>query len=47
MIDKVGLVCFCFPLETYHILLSSITLQYTLGVEYNVLNLIRGQDTVI
>jgi hypothetical protein len=22
-------VCFCFPLETYHILLSSITLRYT------------------
>ena len=21
-------VCFCFPLETYHILLSSITLYY-------------------
>jgi len=25
-----GLVRFCFPLETYHILLSSITLYYTL-----------------
>jgi hypothetical protein len=30
MIDKrVHPVCFCFPLETYHIFLSSITLYYT------------------
>jgi hypothetical protein len=28
MSNSRSMVCFCFPLETYHILLSSITLYY-------------------
>ena len=40
MIDRVGLVCFCFPLETYHILLSSITRDYTSRQNLN--NIVLG-----